>query len=91
MNYYFPYLILNCNDDLVSLILPFLPPSHGEIKLGVFGILLIFNIGYLGAIFVFKLQTLSVRLQIIRTHKNWVMFLTPNLENILFTDYMLKL
>ena len=26
--YYSPYLILNCNNDLVSLIFPFLPSSH---------------------------------------------------------------
>ena len=66
--YYSPYLILNFNNDLVSLILPFRPPSHGEIKLDVLD-LFIFRIGYLDVILDSNLQISSVCSQMVRTQR----------------------
>ena len=60
--------MLNCNNDLVSLISIFLPPSHGEKKLGVLDFFFFSKIDYLGVIFDFNFQTFSLCSKIVRIY-----------------------
>ena len=81
--YYSTYLILNCNNDLVSLIFASIPPSNGVFKTWRFGLLLVLRIGYLGVISDLNFQTFSVRSQIVCTQRK-----RSNYKNIFLSMFV---